>query len=101
MAVADAINGNVNPVYVDYNLFKEKINVFPNPALHTVFVEMPENVDCICDIMLTDVSGKKLIAINNNGNKKITIDVSQYPAGMYFLSITNKHFKLTEKIIKR
>ncbi len=66
-----------------------------------MIVEITENVGCMCDIILTDVSGRKLKMINNNGNTKTTIDISEYPEGMYFISITNKHHIHTQKIIKQ
>jgi hypothetical protein len=77
----DVVIVNITPTGIDYDLLKKEIKVFPNPAYITVYVEMPENANCICDIILTDVLGKKMKAVKNNGYDNFTVDVSVYPAG--------------------
>jgi hypothetical protein len=96
----DMVVVNLYSTGVDYDLLKKEIKIFPNPTHSYVFVEIPENANCICNITITDGAGKVMKVINNNGNDNFKIDVSRYPAGMYYLLISNKHFRHTEKIIK-
>jgi hypothetical protein len=76
------------------------INVFPNPAIHSVIIEL-KNVDPKTHAyQLTDVNGK-LISENKLNDQKTTVDVSELSSGIYFINISNNSSKLnTYKLIK-
>ncbi|MBX7227603.1 MAG: T9SS type A sorting domain-containing protein [Chitinophagales bacterium] len=61
------------------------IIVFPNPANNLLYVQSREN---IVYYEIFDAIGKTLIKQNIDGDKLISIDVLQYPEGVYFLKTT-------------
>ena len=80
---------------------KSLLEVYPNPVLDEIHVQLPENFD-INKIEIVDLLGQNN-DVNATFNQKndVTIDLSQYHSGIYFLKLTDvflKVFKL--KIIK-
>ena len=75
------------------------LTVSPNPASESLFLNFSEN-DMDFNIQLIDISGNSLI--NEKyiaGSLSHEIDVTQLPAGMYMLSMTNEQGYLTRRVI--
>jgi hypothetical protein len=76
------------------------ISIAPNPASAFVTIRIAQSLGTL-DIRMMDISGRIVYeekdAINSVGEKKI--DVSQFPKGVYLLSVSNLSAQTTYKII--
>ncbi|HAV54800.1 MAG TPA: hypothetical protein DCX41_07725, partial [Aequorivita sp.] len=75
---------------------KENIKIYPNPAINTVHLNMPNGLS-IDKLTLCDVTGKALKIIYNDD----TVDISKLSSGTYFLKIKRDNFTIVKKIIKQ
>ena len=75
------------------------IKIYPNPVFHTLQVEA-ENEIQHTSVKLIDVTGKVLLERASSSLKKISIDMSSYSSGNYFIQITNPDFSYVKKIYK-
>ncbi len=73
-----------------------KVKYWPNPTKDIVNIEISGNLK---EMFLTDVSGKILQRFNINNQNTFTINIGQYPAGIYFLQYQNGERWQTGKII--
>ncbi len=69
----------------------EAINIYPNPIINNVFVELPE-LDENAQVILYNIQGKELgfFALNGINNQ---LDLSDYAPGLYFLKIHRGTFQ--------
>jgi hypothetical protein len=74
-----------------------KINVYPNPVSKDLHVEVPhfDSNDKI-EIIIRNVPGEILYKEKVN-SENFTIDVSLFPAGLYFISLESKNRKILNK----
>jgi len=92
--------GNATPVQ-DKNLTKNDLQIFPNPAMNTLSVELNSRDQLkIRDIEITDIMGRKLIVKKGLNLEKTLIDLSSLPASHYYLSIFTDNGKITRPFIK-
>lgn len=71
------------------------LQVWPNPVSDILYLNMSDDA---MQYSLLDINGKEL----ENGHLKEFIDVSQYPAGIYVLKISEKNGSVsTKRIIKQ
>jgi len=75
------------------------LSLYPNPAKNTLNVNT-NFTDGTTTVVLYDVIGKELYKTQNN-LKQQTIDVSEYPAGLYFVEAINNGHKFVQKIVIR
>jgi len=74
------------------------VKIFPNPVSEILRITHP--TEASFEIRIADVNGKVLV--EKTITKQTPINVDQYPAGIYLISITTKDKKTnTYKIIKR
>ena len=75
------------PVSVDDVSLLEKIQLYPNPTVDFIFVEIPIEEEAL-EMSMTNVLGQTLSSffIEKN-NKGFQIDVSAFETGIYFLKI--------------
>ena len=66
-------------------LMDVKLNVYPNPAAEMLFVKS-EN---ICFLEISDVIGKPVKKYSFHNQKSVTIDISEFSEGIYFLKTEN------------
>jgi hypothetical protein len=76
-----------------------KIKIYPNPVFHTLQVEA-ENEIQFTSVKLIDVTGNVLLEHASSSLKKISIDMSSYSSGNYFIQITNPDFSYVKKVYK-
>ncbi|TVR81510.1 MAG: T9SS C-terminal target domain-containing protein [Chitinophagaceae bacterium] len=78
------------------------VNVFPNPTSNSVFLEISASSDVDINVELFDVLGKKIKPLQNghliNGQMKITLDMSPFASGVYFVRLTESNGNSTETI---
>ena len=58
-------------------------SIYPNPATSAIHIQFGEPAYESIDIV--DVHGRKLLQINTEGSTEIETDISQLPAGMFFV----------------
>jgi hypothetical protein len=76
----------------------EKIKLFPNPTNGPITIE---SVDNLKEIFIADFTGKILMRSKiNNQKTNVSIDLSGFPSGSYFVKYISKNNKMgAEKII--
>lgn len=74
------------------------IRVFPNPTTSRVTVEA---TDAMSHVELFDNRGSRLQDYNARNSNDITIDVSHYPAGAYYLRVHTADNITIQKLIKK
>ena len=57
--------------------------LYPNPTKGKIHIDMNESVH---KVVVSSILGKKIAIINDEINE---IDLSAYPAGMYFITVTD------------
>lgn len=87
------------------SLTNEDINagtfsVYPNPTNSNVQVSLQNSTDAIQNITIYDVLGKSVKTINKLLSNEISVDVSNFSKGIYFIEITtNNNLKSTKKLV--
>lgn len=80
------------------SFLNNEVKVYPNPVKSNLNIEVNvENQDIV--IKLYDLSGK-LILTSNSTKVLTTIDVSEFPQGIYFLNVSSSEKSGTFKIVK-
>ena len=77
--------------------------IYPNPATTTVTIELNESMDANTSLQVLDQQGRCVFiqAIKQSDNQTITIDVSRWAAGTYFVRIVNDSGAIVKKLILR
>jgi uncharacterized protein (DUF1501 family) len=79
------------------------IELYPNPTSNVLNIEFT-NIGYSSQVSIFDGKGSQINSIkvenNSSQNQKIQIEVSNYPAGSYFIHIKNKLGNKTKKFIK-
>ena len=90
---------NLETLSVKSPLIEIKLKVFPNPVNELLYISHPTENNF--DIYLTDITGKKIF--EGKVQKQNPINISQYPKGIYLLTIMTGEIKKTNtyKIIKQ
>jgi hypothetical protein len=74
--------------------------LFPNPAHQAVQISIQNSPETIENIIIHDLLGKKVIAIDNIASSQTSIDVSTLAKGVYLVEITTEnHFKQIKKLV--
>lgn len=77
------------------NKIQKKIKIFPNPAKQKIHIETEAGLQ-LKSVILMDSRGKKVKEYNS---KNRVLDISELPAGIYFLQLGTKEGFVTEKIV--
>lgn len=95
--------GSVDSLAQDENAqstsFAQVDALYPNPNDGRFTVKFEKELKN-ADITITDVTGKKVKQFKANG-KIIHLDISNKPAGTYFLIVRDDKTKITQKVIKQ
>lgn len=81
---------------VQENNFAKSIHIFPNPAYSSIFVE---GISKLLLIKIYNSFGQ-LLNSTQAGNPILSINISHYNSGVYFLEVNDGAFKKTFKFIK-
>ena len=73
------------------------INLFPNPTHGTVTIRLPQPGEVIRRLILTDISGRKLMDINKPGNQ---VNIGELANGIYLYSVQTNEKTYTGKLVK-
>jgi len=94
------IINNTTAVYdVD---FTDKIKISPNPTSGKFDITEIELLGVKCKIEIFDYLGKSVyLSVIENVDKKISLDLSTYPNGIYFIRLSNNDATYQKKVIKK
>ncbi|MBE0663663.1 MAG: T9SS type A sorting domain-containing protein [Bacteroidales bacterium] len=101
-------NGSFVTSVIEHHLAKESLRIIPNPVSNTFRIETNiafsyEN----CQLEITNITGNPILRLNSVSFEAITsesIDLANYPAGIYFVTIryesNNQINCFNQKVIK-
>jgi hypothetical protein len=89
---------NVIKVGLQENYF-DQMSVFPNPTNGVVTIDLL-GINQQVYLKVNGIDGQLVYEKQNNGTDKVQIDLSPYPAGIYFLSIQNEESVKVIKLVK-
>jgi hypothetical protein len=76
------------------------IQVFPNPAMDSFTVLTSADLQNIpFEIQATDITGRVFFSQKTTSSNQLTINTSQWPAGIYILNIQSDKFNQSTKVI--
>ncbi|RMA65940.1 S8 family serine peptidase [Ulvibacter antarcticus] len=87
---------------IDENIFSDAISLYPNPSNNTVNISMNSISVSSLEVSLVNSLGQILHRSNYetvNSNNEISIDVSGYAAGLYFISFNSEGVTTTKKLL--
>jgi hypothetical protein len=82
---------------LENNQLTNSIIIAPNPTKSVVNVTITNNYD---RLWVSDISGRTVYVSNQNSSNQLTIDLSQYDNGLYFLNIESEGERVVKKIVK-
>ena len=80
------------------NVANASLEVYPNPAYDNLVVKAPHNIN---SIHVIDMLGKTVISNNPANEKTVSLDVSNLPAGVYFVKVNAGDEQKLIKVIKQ
>jgi hypothetical protein len=79
------------------------VSLYPNPSKGEASISLDLNVSSRVTIVLYDITGKKIADLYNNsmnsGYNTVRFDVSEFPAGIYFATVTSDSAAKTLKLV--
>ena len=89
----------INPrLEIEEPTTQNQIHIYPNPTTSLVTVEATETMS---HVELYDNHGRRLESYNARNSNDITIDVSHYPSGAYYLRVHTADMVTIQKLIKK
>lgn len=76
----------------------KSFNMFPNPANNTLNIQLISNVNTEMMLSIFDNTGR-MVYTQSVSNTNQSIDISQIPAGIYFVKIQNSAAQQVERLI--
>ena len=87
-------------IVIEFEADRSEIQVYPNPTLKELNINLPENWEGETSIVIYDFYGS-LINSFTNSSGSLTLPVDNIPAGWYRLSAINKSKILNTTFVKR
>ncbi len=83
------------------NIENNFIDIYPNPSngIFTIENKNPQGFENLVGLEITDITGKLILSKDVACNVSTKIDISNQPAGIYFINIQTETEIYTEKII--
>lgn len=80
---------------------KNHISVFPNPAQDLIKIKTETHTDALFNVIIRDISQREIEIVQMKGGNEFELNTSDYPAGIYFMTIHNSAVNLviTEKLV--
>ena len=79
------------------------LTIWPNPVNDILHIDIETAKALDVEVQLTNLHGSKIQRSTesiNSGKNYLKYDMSQYPAGVYYLSILSENGRISKKIIK-
>ncbi len=95
------VTGDVNPLSVEENEF-DKLMMYPNPTNGVVTITSTETLNN-AKVSVYDVMGRNLtntIRVSKIDNNSITVNINEFAAGTYVITIEDEKRKSVKQIVK-
>ncbi len=92
-----------NVVVLSTKLSDAIVSITPNPASNMVNLDFVASSTGRLQIELIDIVGRQVAAFDvevQRGYNNVSLDLVNYPVGVYFISLVNDDSRTTEKLIK-
>lgn len=76
-----------------------RLHLYPNPTEDLLFLDIDGKVQTPINIQIFDVLGNQIMLLENDVASDYTIDVSNYPKGLYFVQISIDNQIFNKKIV--
>ncbi|UPT71684.1 MAG: T9SS type A sorting domain-containing protein [Flavobacterium sp. JAD_PAG50586_2] len=74
--------------------------LYPNPATNSVNIDLINTNEQISRVVFYDILGKIVKAVSTTATESLTVDVSDFPKGVYLVEITSDtNMKLSKKLV--
>jgi phenylpyruvate tautomerase PptA (4-oxalocrotonate tautomerase family) len=74
-------------------------SVYPNPAEHKMNIQIQNNF-VAKRIVISDMTGRIVRTLSTN-KTQITVDIHDWPSGVYFVQLVGEHTTHTKKLVKK
>ena len=78
---------------------EEEISIYPNPT--TGIFSVDSHQENITKITVSDISGVIVKSMDQKEGSHYDLDLSENPAGCYFVSVLTENSSIVKKIIKK
>jgi len=82
------------PVNIEMTNTGSDLSIYPNPTNSHFMINSPKNINCIT---LFNELGETLRNTSSLNKKKLTIDLSEYQPGMYYIKVDEKIMKVVKQ----
>ena len=90
----------VSEIVSSQELAMHTIEVFPNPATNQLNIHLSTNWETAHSLELYDANGRKVWGLEAARlTPSITINVSKFPSGLYYLKVRTPNSTLTQKVV--
>lgn len=105
----DTVGVYILPEYIftSINVIQSKnvnVNIAPNPTNSNFILEINAEKNTTMKINMSNCMGQLIFSENSSlttGYNKIQFDIKDYPAGIYYMSISNENDYFIKKIVKQ
>ena len=80
------------------DLENSSLKIYPNPTRNNINIEFAES-GFINSIKIYNLIGKKMLEMSNLNAAKHTIELSQFPKGMYIIQVNNSENSIVRKVM--
>lgn len=77
----------------------QNISVYPNPVVNELTIELSDDIKGDINYTIVDVLGKTVYRGVSNENSSLSVDVSSYKKGVYFINFSNTQGQFVQKIV--
>jgi hypothetical protein len=86
---------------IEENQFKNGMSIYPNPTDGLTKIEFTQLLHLNTEIQIVDGFGRviKSLQMENNHSEYLTIDVSEWDPGIYFVVVNSNHGSLSNKLV--
>lgn len=95
-------DGEITEIEIPVEVVHSGFAMFPNPALDQLTLDVNLNADRTVKVSVGDITGRTHILRSFDlfkGNSRATLDVTQLPAGTYFVRVENGEIIGTQKLV--
>lgn len=100
------VPGDVTNIITDVNTIvttKDKMQLFPNPASRTIYINFSDGLSQKATVSITDLMGRIIhtSAINSLNSTPLEIKTNLLAEGIYFVRLKSDEFSISKKLVIR
>ena len=99
----DNKTSNSKIITVKMDVSVSKLNIYPNPVINKLFIEMQSDIRDVVVIKIFDATGKNIRQESRviEGNMAFTMNLENIASGVYSLQVTGKNTAAVKRFIKQ